>query len=78
MAMPWRLVFHMAEVVWMVLQGWLSSCLMVADEIARASAAATSAHSPSDNLAETGSPAACIPYEVSFLISLPPRISRRY
>ncbi|CAA7405948.1 unnamed protein product [Spirodela intermedia] len=36
MAMPWRLVFHMAEVVWMVLQGWLSSCLMVADEIARA------------------------------------------
>ncbi|XP_078436179.1 uncharacterized protein LOC144706957 [Wolffia australiana] len=36
MAMPWKLAVHVAELVWIVLQGWMSSCLLVAEEIALA------------------------------------------
>ncbi|XP_038721776.1 uncharacterized protein LOC120013879 isoform X2 [Tripterygium wilfordii] len=36
MAMPWSMVLWMAEMVWLALAGWVSSCLNVADELARA------------------------------------------
>lgn len=35
MAMRWSLVIYFMSVVWAVLNGWVSACLMVADEIAR-------------------------------------------
>ncbi|XP_004303434.1 PREDICTED: uncharacterized protein LOC101313620 [Fragaria vesca subsp. vesca] len=34
MAMPWSVTVWMAEIVWIVLTGWVSSCLTVADELA--------------------------------------------
>ncbi|OVA01160.1 hypothetical protein BVC80_1809g28 [Macleaya cordata] len=33
--MTWGMAFWMAKMVWMALCGWVSSCLTVADEIAR-------------------------------------------
>lgn len=35
MAMRWSLVIYFMSVVWAALNGWVSACLMVADEIAR-------------------------------------------
>ncbi|XP_077218811.1 uncharacterized protein LOC143853002 [Tasmannia lanceolata] len=35
MAMPWRMAIYIVKMVWMMLNGWVSSCLMVANEIAR-------------------------------------------
>ncbi|PON83215.1 hypothetical protein TorRG33x02_210490 [Trema orientale] len=34
MAMPWGMTLWMAKMVWIALSGWVSSCLIVADEIA--------------------------------------------
>ncbi|XP_034693604.1 uncharacterized protein LOC117920280 [Vitis riparia] len=34
MAMPWGMTLWMAKIVWVVLSGWVSSCLTVADDIA--------------------------------------------
>ncbi|PRQ44235.1 hypothetical protein RchiOBHm_Chr3g0476991 [Rosa chinensis] len=34
MAMPWNMTLWMAEMVWLDLTGWVSSCLTVADELA--------------------------------------------
>ncbi|PRQ44227.1 hypothetical protein RchiOBHm_Chr3g0476891 [Rosa chinensis] len=34
MAMPWNMTLWMAEMVWLALTGWVSSCLTVADELA--------------------------------------------
>ncbi|XP_022158544.1 uncharacterized protein LOC111025007 [Momordica charantia] len=34
MAMPWHMAFWMAEMVWIALSGWISSCLAFADEVA--------------------------------------------
>ncbi|XP_057983512.1 uncharacterized protein LOC131168229 [Malania oleifera] len=34
MAMPWAMTLWMARMVWIVLSGWVSSCLTVADDIA--------------------------------------------
>ncbi|PON31589.1 hypothetical protein PanWU01x14_368750 [Parasponia andersonii] len=34
MAMPWEMTLWMAKMVWIALSGWVSSCLIVADEIA--------------------------------------------
>ncbi|KAM0947834.1 hypothetical protein DsansV1_C07g0071801 [Dioscorea sansibarensis] len=36
MAMQWNLALYFMRMVWMVLNGWVSACLIVADEIARA------------------------------------------
>ncbi|XP_026666341.1 uncharacterized protein LOC103722451 [Phoenix dactylifera] len=36
MAMPWGSAIYLMKMVWMILKGWISSCLMVANEIARA------------------------------------------
>jgi hypothetical protein len=33
---PWRMEARLAETVWVVLLGWLSSCLTVASDVARA------------------------------------------
>ncbi|XP_037450115.1 uncharacterized protein LOC119320087 [Triticum dicoccoides] len=33
---PWRMEARLAETVWVVLLGWLSSCLTVAGDVARA------------------------------------------
>ncbi|XP_042411292.1 uncharacterized protein LOC122005166 isoform X2 [Zingiber officinale] len=35
MAMPWSLAIYVMGMVWVVLNGWVSTCLMIADEIAR-------------------------------------------
>ncbi|XP_042450857.1 uncharacterized protein LOC122035822 [Zingiber officinale] len=35
MALPWSLAIYVMHVVWAVLNGWVSTCLMIADEIAR-------------------------------------------
>ncbi|XP_062112018.1 uncharacterized protein LOC133823350 [Humulus lupulus] len=34
MGMPWGMTLWMAKMVWIALSGWVSSCLIVADEIA--------------------------------------------
>ncbi|KAF8395657.1 hypothetical protein HHK36_019607 [Tetracentron sinense] len=34
MAMPWNMALWMVKMVWMALSGLVSSCLMVADDIA--------------------------------------------
>ncbi|XP_050383474.1 uncharacterized protein LOC126800200 [Argentina anserina] len=34
MAIPWSMNLWMAEIVWMVLTGWVTSCLTAADELA--------------------------------------------
>ncbi|XP_074586213.1 uncharacterized protein LOC141841916 [Curcuma longa] len=34
MAMPWSLAIYVMGMVWVVLHGWVSTCLMIADEIA--------------------------------------------
>ncbi|KAF4374474.1 hypothetical protein F8388_016025 [Cannabis sativa] len=34
MAMPWGMTLWMTKMVWLALSGWVSSCLIVADEIA--------------------------------------------
>ena len=34
MAMPWAMTLWMAKMVWVALTGWVSSCLIVADEVA--------------------------------------------
>lgn len=34
MAMPWSMTLWMAEMVWLALTGWVTSCLTVADEVA--------------------------------------------
>jgi hypothetical protein len=34
MAMPWGMALWMANMVWVTLIGWVSSCLTVADELA--------------------------------------------
>ncbi|KAJ6967930.1 hypothetical protein NC653_035995 [Populus alba x Populus x berolinensis] len=34
MAMPWGMALWMANMVWVALIGWVSSCLTVADELA--------------------------------------------
>ncbi|XP_021282435.1 uncharacterized protein LOC110415191 [Herrania umbratica] len=34
MAMPWVMTLWMAEMVWIALSGWVSSCLTIADEVA--------------------------------------------
>ncbi|XP_020099835.1 uncharacterized protein LOC109718187 isoform X1 [Ananas comosus] len=36
MAMPWGLAVYIMNMVWVALDGWISSCVMVADEIAHA------------------------------------------
>ncbi|XP_072975647.1 uncharacterized protein [Typha angustifolia] len=36
MAMPWGLAVYIMNMVWIVLDDWISSCVTVADEIARA------------------------------------------
>ncbi|XP_008808784.1 uncharacterized protein LOC103720722 [Phoenix dactylifera] len=36
MAMPWALAVYIMNMVWMVLDDWISSCVTVADEIAQA------------------------------------------
>ncbi|XP_047066549.1 uncharacterized protein LOC124674549 [Lolium rigidum] len=36
MAMPWGLAAHIVDMVWALLAGWVSTCLVVANEIARA------------------------------------------
>ncbi|KAL6657431.1 hypothetical protein ACP70R_005211 [Stipagrostis hirtigluma subsp. patula] len=33
---PWRIEVYLAEMVWEMLGGWLSSCIAVADDVARA------------------------------------------
>ena len=35
MTMPWELVAYRVDMVWAVLAGWVSACLLVANEIAR-------------------------------------------
>lgn len=35
MAMRWSLAIYFMGMVWMALNGWVSACLIVADEIAR-------------------------------------------
>ncbi|XP_024313877.1 uncharacterized protein LOC100831464 [Brachypodium distachyon] len=35
MTMPWGLAAYMVDMVWAVLAGWVSTCLLVANEIAR-------------------------------------------
>ncbi|KAF7045485.1 hypothetical protein CFC21_054587 [Triticum aestivum] len=35
MTMPWGLVAYMVDMVWAVLAGWVSACLLVANELAR-------------------------------------------
>ncbi|XP_058106998.1 uncharacterized protein LOC131250738 [Magnolia sinica] len=35
MAMPWSLALYMVNMVWMFMSGWISSCLTIANEIAR-------------------------------------------
>ena len=34
MAFPWSMALWMANMVWVALIGWVSSCLTVADELA--------------------------------------------
>ncbi|URD72488.1 hypothetical protein MUK42_08648 [Musa troglodytarum] len=34
MAMPWELAVYIVNMVWDALDGWISSCVSVADEIA--------------------------------------------
>ncbi|XP_074320583.1 uncharacterized protein LOC141657304 [Silene latifolia] len=34
MAMPWSVTLWMSEMVWLALIGWVSSCFIIADEIA--------------------------------------------
>nr|XP_009385571.2 PREDICTED: uncharacterized protein LOC103972899 [Musa acuminata subsp. malaccensis] len=43
MAMPWELAVYIVNMVWDALDGWISSCLSVADEIADVLRAANSA-----------------------------------
>jgi hypothetical protein len=35
MTMSWGLAAHIVDMVWMVLAGWVSTCLVIAGEIAR-------------------------------------------
>ncbi|XP_065050261.1 uncharacterized protein LOC135680307 [Musa acuminata AAA Group] len=35
MAMPWELAVYIMYMVWDALDGWILSCVLVADEIAR-------------------------------------------
>ncbi|XP_068660558.1 uncharacterized protein [Aristolochia californica] len=35
MVLPWSYAFYVMKVVWIIMNGWVSSCLIVADEIAR-------------------------------------------
>nr|CAB3464494.1 unnamed protein product [Digitaria exilis] len=36
MTMPWGVAVCIVDMVWVVLAGWVSTCLVVANEIARA------------------------------------------
>ncbi|XP_057547660.1 uncharacterized protein LOC130826133 [Amaranthus tricolor] len=34
MAMPWSMTLWISKMVWLALAGWITSCLIIADEIA--------------------------------------------
>lgn len=36
MTIPWGLAAYIVDMVWVVLAGWVSTCLVIANEIARA------------------------------------------